>query len=114
MLFAGTGVVSPPTFLSLVRRLTSLQGFYIVAILRIAFGAVLYLAAPTSQMPTLIEVTGIVVFVSGVVTPFFSHRRYRKIIEWWSAGGDTYIRIWAACAIVFALLLAWLLLPGIR
>ena len=111
VLMAGTGVVSPPAFLAIVRRLTSLQGFYLLAILRIAFGAVLYLAAPVSQMPTLIEVTGIVVFVSGVVTPFFSHRRYRKVIEWWSGGGDSYIRVWAGCAIVFALLLAWVLLP---
>ena len=88
-----------------------MQGFYIIAILRIGFGAVLYVAAPSSQAPRVIEVTGIVVFVSGVVTPFFSHRRYRKIIEWWSAGGDAYIRIWAACAVVFALVLAWLLMP---
>ncbi len=111
VLLGGVGALSPPAFLAIVRRLTSLQGFYILAILRIAFGALLYLAAPVSQMPKLIEVTGIVVFVSGIVTPFFNHRRYRKVIEWWSAGGDAYIRIWAACAIVFALLLAWLLIP---
>ncbi len=108
---AGIGVFSPPAFLGIVRRLTSLQGFYILATLRIAFGALLYLAAPESQMPRLIEITGIIVVVSGIVTPFFSHRRYRKVIEWWSAGGDAYIRVWAACAIVFALLLAWLLMP---
>ncbi|MDJ0793550.1 MAG: hypothetical protein QNI98_04830 [Woeseiaceae bacterium] len=111
VLIAGTGVVSPPAFLTIIRRLTSLQGFYLVAVLRIAFGAVLYLAAPVSQMPTLIEITGIVVFVSGVVTPFFSHRRYRKVVEWWAGGGDLYIRIWAGCAIIFALLLGWVLLP---
>ncbi len=111
VLIAGTCVYSPPAFLAIVRRLTSLQGFYIIAILRIAFGAVLYLAAPVSQMPRLIEITGIVVFVSGIVTPFFSHRRYRKVIERWSTGGDAYVRIWAACAIVFALALAWLLVP---
>ena len=112
VLLAGTGIVSPPAFLTMVRRLTSLQGFYLIAILRIAFGAVLYVAAPASQMPTLIEVTGIVVFVSGVVTPFFNHRRYRQIIEWWSGGGDLYIRVWAGCAVIFALLLAWILVPA--
>ena len=36
VLLAGTGVVSPPAFLTIVRRLTSLQGFYLLAILRIA------------------------------------------------------------------------------
>ena len=111
VLLGGVGALSPPAFLAIVRRLTSLQGFYILAILRIAFGALLYLAAPVSQMPTLIEVTGIVLFVSGVVTPFFSHRRYRKVIEWWSGGGDLYVRVWAGCSIVFALLLGWVLVP---
>jgi len=110
-LFAGIGIFSPPRFLDIVKRLTSLQGFYIIAILRIAFGATLYLAAAASRLPTFVEITGIVVFVSGIVTPFFSHARYRKVIEWWSAGGEMYIRIWAGCATLFVLLLAYILLP---
>ena len=111
VVLAGIGVLSPPRFLDLVRRMTSLQGFYIHAIARIAFGASLYLAAPSSRLPTFVEVTAIVLVVSGVVTPFFSHNRYRQVIEWWSAGGESYIRIWAGGAVVFVLLIAYLLLP---
>ena len=110
VVLAGIGVFSPPRFLDFVRRMTSLQGFYVLAIARIAFGAALYLAAPSSRLPTVVEIT--VLVVSGVVTPFFSHSRYRQVIEWWSAGGESYIRIWAGCAAVFALLLAYLLVPG--
>jgi hypothetical protein len=106
------GLVSPPRFLDMVRRLTSLEGFYLIAVLRIAFGAVLYLAAPTSRLPQMIQIVGVVIVVSGIVTPFFSHTRYRKVVEWWSAGGDMYIRIWAGCALLFALLLAYAVLPA--
>ena len=107
---AAAGVFAPQRFLDLVRRLTTPQGFYILGILRIAFGAALYVAAPASRLPLVIEVTGIVLVVSGVVTPFFSHSRYRKIIEWWSAGGTLYVRVWAACAAVFGALLAYVLM----
>ena len=109
MAIALTGVLAPSRFLDFVRRLTTPQGFYILGILRIAFGAALYVAAPSSRLPIVAEVTGIVLVVSGVVTPLFSHTRYRTVIEWWSAGGDLYIRVWAACAFAFGALLAWLL-----
>ena len=51
-------------------------------------------------------------FVSGVITPIFNHRRYRKVVEWWSGGGDLYVRVWAGCSVIFVLLLAWVLVPA--
>lgn len=105
------GLFWPSRFLDVVRSLTSLQGFYVLAILRIAFGAVLFLAAPTSRTPRFLEVLSLVLIASGIVTPFFTHTRYRKVIEWWSAGGTLYIRIWAGCAFVFAVLLIYAILP---
>ena len=62
------GLFWPPRFLDLVRRLTSLQGFYVLAVLRIAFGAALYLAAPASRAPLFLEILGIVLVASGIVT----------------------------------------------
>ncbi len=106
------GLAAPSRFLDLVRRLTSLQGFYLIAVLRIAFGSTLYMAAPASKAPMIVQVIGIVLVASGIVTPFFSHTRYRKVIDWWSAGGDLYIQIWAACIAVFAALLAYVVLPS--
>ena len=111
MALGALGLFWPPRFIDLVRRLTSLQGFYILAVLRIAFGAAVVFAAPASRAPTFLEVLGIVLIVSGIVTPFFTHTRYRKVIEWWSAGGTLYVRVWAGCAMVFALVLAWAITP---
>lgn len=107
----GLGVVSPPRLLGLIRRFTTLEGFYIIAVLRMAFGAVLYLAAPTSRVPVLLQILGVVFIVAAVMTPFFGHGRYRELIDWWSAGGDIYVRVWAACTMVLALLLAYAVLP---
>jgi hypothetical protein len=106
------GLTAPSRFLDLVRRLTSLQGFYLIAVMRIAFGATLYTSAPTSKAPMIVQIIGVVLVASGIVTPFFSHTRYRKVIEWWSAGGDLYVQIWAACTAVFATLLAYIVIPN--
>ena len=106
------GLFWPLRFLELVRRLTTLQGFYLIAVLRIAFGAALYLAAPSSKAPGLMQVIGVVVFVSGLITPFFNHTRYRKVVEWWSGGGALYVRVWAGCALIFALVLAYGFVPA--
>ena len=51
MAIALTGVLAPSKFLDIVRRLTTPQGFYLLGILRIAFGAALYVAAPSSRLP---------------------------------------------------------------
>jgi hypothetical protein len=105
------GLFSPPRFLDLIRRLTTLQGFYVLAVMRIAFGAALFLAAPDSRLPKILEIFAIVLIASGIVTPYFTHTRYRKVVEWWAAGGTLYVRIWAGCACLFALLLAYAILP---
>jgi hypothetical protein len=109
-----TGLIAPARFLDVVRRITSLEGFYLLAVARIAFGAVLYLVAEESKQPLVVEVLGIVLVASGIVTPFFSHTRYRKVVEWWSAGGDLYVRIWAGCAMLFAILLMYIVLPAVK
>ncbi len=106
------GVASPPRFLALIRSLTSLQGFYAIAVFRVAFGATLYLASSDARAPLLLRVLAILLIASAVATPIFSHARYRQVIDWWAAGGTLYVRIWTGCAIVLALLLIFALLPA--
>ena len=106
-----TGVVSPPRFLELIRSWTSLQGFYAIAVFRVAFGAALSIAAADSRAPVLLRVFGILLIASALATPFFGHSRYRQLIEWWSAGGPLYVRAWAGGALLLAVLLILALLP---
>ena len=106
------GMFHPTRFLDFVRNLTSLQGFYVLAILRIAFGAALFIVAPASRAPLFLQVLSLVLIASGIVTPYFTHTRYRKVIEWWSAGGIAYIRVWSGCVFLFAILLAYAILPA--
>ena len=105
------GVASPPRFLALIRSLTSLQGLYAIAVFRIALGSALYIAAPDSRAPLLLRVFSVLLVASALATPFFGHSRYRQLIDWWSAGGPLYVRVWAGGTLILAVLLILALLP---
>lgn len=105
------GVASPSRLLGLVRSLQTPSGLFFAAAFRVAVGAALLFAAPTSRAPNFLPILGIVIIVAGVITPFFGLKRYRKLLEWWSSQGPGFVRIWAAFALSSGLLLAYAIAP---
>jgi hypothetical protein len=102
-----TGILSPKRLLGFVRHFQRPAGLYVAAILRVVFGVALFLTAPTSLSPEVIRVLGIITFVSGLVTPLFGLDRFRRILNWWSARGPVFQRVWAGFALAFGLFLAY-------
>jgi len=103
------GVASPSRLLAVVRRFQTPAGLYVAMIIRLALGLALFLAAPASRAPDLLRVLGIVIMVAGLITPLFGIERFRRLLDWWAAHGPGFIRLWAACALAFGLLLAYAL-----
>ena len=109
--FGALGVASPSRFVDVVRSFQTPMGLYVVAALRVVLGTALFFAAPTSRAPELIFVVGVVILVQGVITPFFSVERYRRLLDRLSARGSAFIRGWAALALAFGLSLAYAVVP---
>ena len=106
----GLGIVSPFRLLGLIRRVQTPVGIYVVAGVRLLFGLSLLLAADESRRASdFLRILGVLIIVAGVATPLFGLKRYRKLLEWWAARGELFIRSWALCALAFGLILAWLL-----
>jgi hypothetical protein len=105
------GIVSPMKLLSFVRQFQHPAGLYVAAILRVVFGVALFLAAPTSRSPEVVRIVGIIVFVSGFITPLFGLERFRRILNWWSARGPAFQCVWAGFVLSFGLLLAYAVVP---
>jgi hypothetical protein len=105
------GVVSPSRLLDVVRHFQTPVGVYLAAGLRIVFGGALFFAASGSRAPEGIRFLGVVVFVAGLVTPLFGLERFRSLLRWWSARGSSFVRAWAAFALLFGLLLAYAIAP---
>ena len=105
------GVVSPAKLLGLVRRFQSPAGLYGAAVFRILLGAALFVSATASRAPGTVRVAGAIIFVSGLVTPFFGVERFTRILDWWSTRGPVFLRIWAGFALAIGLLLSFAVSP---
>ncbi len=103
------GVASPARLLDVVRRFQSPMGVYAATAIRVVYGLAIFLAAPASRAPGLLQVLGLVIGVAGLITPLVGLERFRRLIDWWAAHGPAFVRGWAAFALAFGLGVAWAL-----
>ena len=103
------GVASPAQLLAIVRKFQTPNGLYAAMGIRLVLGLALFLAAPGSRAPGVLQILGIVIMVAGLITPMFGLERFRRLLDWWSAQGLGFIRVWAACAMAFGLYLIYAL-----
>jgi hypothetical protein len=105
------GILWPRRLLSLAGQFQRPGGLYAAAILRIVFGVVLLLTAPASRSSEVVRIVGVIIFVSGLITPLLGLDRFRRILNWWSSRPPLFQRAWAGFALVFGLLLAYAVAP---
>ena len=98
------GVAAPHGLLTAVGSILTPFGLYLVAALRIVFGVVLVLAAPSSRAPKVLRLLGFIMLVAGLTTPFFGVDRARAMLDWWAARGPAFMRLWAGFAVAFGAL----------
>jgi len=101
------GVAAPTVLLGLGQSLQTANALYVVAAMRVTFGAILLWVAPVSRTPRILRVLGVSIIIAGVLTPFFGVERSRAMLEWWSAQGSFFTRAWAIVAVVFGLFIVY-------
>jgi hypothetical protein len=94
------GVAAPTILLQSASFTLTQIGLYGAAAFRVIVGLVLILAAPTSRMPRTLRVLGGLIVIGGIATPFIGVERARAMVEWWSALGPVFMRVWAALAVL--------------
>ena len=103
------GLVSPAKLLRLEECFRKPPARYVASAIRLLMGAALFLAAPASRAPGVLLTLGVFIFVAGVITLFLGPERFRRLVDWWSAHGPRFARIWAALALVLGVFLAYAL-----
>lgn len=103
----GLGILSPKRLIGFVRQFQRPAGLYAAAILRIVLGVSLFFAAPTSRSPEIVGIIGIIILISGLITPLFGLDRFRRILNWWSGRRPAFQLVWAGFALAFGLFLAY-------
>ena len=101
------GVVAPSRLVGFVRSFQTPAGLLFAAALRVVLGVALFFSAPLSRAPELIAAVGV------VITPLFGVERFRRLLDWWSARGSVFLRVWAILAMLLGLSLIYAIAPAI-
>lgn len=109
-----TGVFAPDCLVTIGPYFVTPVGIYVAAALRIGIGLVLPRVAPVSRAPKTLRIFGVSAVLAGVTTLFLGTERAQAILEWWSAQGPAFIRLWAGLPLALGAFIAYAVAPGRR
>ena len=104
-------IIDPERLVDLARSWQTQTGIYIIAAFRVVMGVLLVLVAPDSRAPQTLRVFGVIILISGLVTPFFGLARFHQIVEWWAVRSLALKRAWGILAFALGLLLMYAVIP---
>jgi uncharacterized membrane protein YhfC len=86
LVLGAKGAIAPADFVETVTFFQSPPMLYIAAVVRVAVGVVLIVAAPASRAPVLVRALGVLITIGGLLTPFMGTDIARPILDWWATG----------------------------
>jgi hypothetical protein len=92
------GAYLPEHFVAVVSFFQPAPMIYVAALIRVAVGVILWLAARDSRTPMFFRIFGAFIFVGGVLTPFFGAAIGRTILHMWVSYGHAMVRTWGLIA----------------
>lgn len=101
-----TGVLWPEGLIRQLHQSFSATGLYVIALVRMVLGALLFLAARATRTPKTMRVLGSIIFVAGIATALISVERAQLMKDWMLAHGPDTLRIAACVPLVAGLFVA--------
>jgi hypothetical protein len=95
------GMTRPATLFAVLQRFRTPAGVWSAAALRIAMGLVFLAAAADTRWPLFIQVMGWLTLAAGVMLPIVGVERFGRLIDWWMARPQGFVRAW--CVVALAL-----------
>ena len=92
----GVGILAPSGLVWIAQHSVTSGVFYLIAMVRVAFGLVLISAASASRAPKALRVLGYVILIAGILTALtglLAIERARAIIDWWLQLGFGVVRL---------------------
>ncbi|MCP5089374.1 MAG: hypothetical protein GY949_00470 [Gammaproteobacteria bacterium] len=87
------GLVSPARFRALFERMTSQTRFLAAIILRLGFGALLWIAADALRFPQLMRILAAISIIAAVGILIMGRERLDRLVDWWLARSDGLFRL---------------------
>jgi hypothetical protein len=109
------GIFVPSVLVWLTQQFVTSAAFYVLAVVRVAFGLVLISVASASRAPKTLRVLGCLIVIAGIMsglTGLLAVERGRALLAWWLQQGSGVIRLTSAALIPFGGFIAYLCAPG--
>ncbi len=87
------GLVSPARFRALFERMTGQTRFLAAIILRLGFGALLWIAADALRFPQLMRILAAISIIAAVGILIMGRERLDRLVDWWLARSDGLFRL---------------------
>jgi hypothetical protein len=91
-----TGVLWPEGMMDFAKYTFTSTGIYVAAIVRMAVGLLLFVAAKATRTPKTVLAIALILLVAGVATALITVERAQFLRDWWLGRGPGALRI-AAC-----------------
>ena len=90
------GIIAPSGLVLIAEHSITSGAFYVIAMVRVAFGLVLISVASVSRAPKTLRVLGYLILIAGITTALMglmAIERAHAIIEWWLRQGSIVVRL---------------------
>ncbi len=101
------GIVVPRYFIEVIGNWKSESRFIAAVGIRMVMGVICLLAAPASRMPVVVQVIGIIAIVAAASALLVGRERLDRLIDWWLERPPIIVRMSAAFAAGFGILMVF-------
>ena len=107
LVVSAAALVVPPVFRGVLRAFRPKGMLYLAALIRIAMGIVLLLAAPQCKFPLGVRILGVFTIFAGAVLPFIKESVAQALFAWAIDLPDSAMRGFAVVGIVLGAFLVY-------
>jgi hypothetical protein len=111
------GILAPSRLVWIAENFSTSGAFYVVAVVRVAFGLVLISVASASRAPKALRVLGYIIVIAGITTALMGLLgigRARAMIEWWLQQGSSVVRLTGVLILALGGFVAYACAPAPR
>ncbi len=101
------GIVVPRSFVQVIGGWEAESRFIAAVGIRMVMGVICLSAAPASRMPVVVQVIGIIAIAAAAVALLVGLERLNRLVEWWLGRPPIIVRMSAAFAAGFGVLLVF-------
>jgi len=111
------GILAPSGLVWLAQQFVTPGAFYVLAVVRIAFGLILISVASASRAPKALRVLGYVILILGILAALaglLAIGPARDLIEWWLRQGSVVVRLTSVLVLALGSFVAYACAPSRR